>query len=348
MSDTAETREDTLDSRDKTTPPGWDYNPATWPQRIPIIGLALLGGVVAFYLTLFQWNVVRSIWEPFFSGGPDHQNGSVKILKSTTSELFPWPFTDGFLGTLGYVGDAVFGIFGGTQRWRTMPWVVIVFGILVGPLGAVSIGLVITQPLAYSTFCTLCVVTAIISVLMIGPAMDEMLASLQYLKLVRERGLPFWRYFWGRGQQEYLDDPLLPKHPPAKAPERKRLRNLAIAAQITVAVAGVYLMAAPAIWGYAGAPEKIDRFIGPLVASFATMAAWEILRGLRWVNVGLALALAALALSPWPWRHSGEVMISDVVCAGVIIGLSIVKYPRHQRYGGGWRRLLRDGRSSLR
>jgi uncharacterized membrane protein len=167
-----------------TLPPGWSYNPATWSQRIPIVVLAFIGGVAAFYLTLFQWNVVKTIWEPFFSGGPEHANGSAKILKSPTSEMFPWPFTDGFLGFLGYVFDAIFGLIGGVRRWRAMPWVVIIFGLLVGPLGAVSIGLVITQPLAYNTFCTLCVFTAIVSDLIIGPSIDEMFTIINCVKNV--------------------------------------------------------------------------------------------------------------------------------------------------------------------
>ena len=198
-------------SREDGVPPGWDYNPATWSQRLPIVGLALIGGAIAFYLTLFQWEVVGSVWDPFFEGDPGDANGSVTILRSETSDvvanLLPGPFwfvTDGFLGFLGYVGDAVTGVIGGTKRWRTMPWIVVIFGILVGPLGAVSIGLVITQPLVYGTFSTLALCTAVVSVLMIGPAMDEMLASLQYLRRVKKQGRPFWRYFFGLGDQESL------------------------------------------------------------------------------------------------------------------------------------------------
>ena len=39
-------------------PPGWDYNPATWPQRLPIIVLAMIGFVIATYLALYQWRLV--------------------------------------------------------------------------------------------------------------------------------------------------------------------------------------------------------------------------------------------------------------------------------------------------
>ncbi len=45
-------------------------------------------------------------------------------------------------------------------------------------------------------FCTVCLVSAVISVAMIGPAMDEMLASLQHVKALRHDGVSTWRAFW--------------------------------------------------------------------------------------------------------------------------------------------------------
>ena len=213
MSDTGETH---AENDDKGIPPGWSYNPAHWGERLPIVALACVGGAIAFYLTMFQWGWVKTVWDPFFSGGPGFPSGSEKVLNSKTSEMFSVVFpswvTDGFLGFLGYVGDAVTGVIGGTKRWRTMPWITIVFGVLVGPFGAISIGLVITQPLIYSTFCTLCCCSAVISMMMIGPAMDEMLASLQYMKRVREEGKPFWKYFFGLADQEPIPDRVLHAH----------------------------------------------------------------------------------------------------------------------------------------
>ncbi|MGZ8422445.1 MAG: vitamin K epoxide reductase family protein, partial [Nitrospira sp.] len=45
-------------------------------------------------------------------------------------------------------------------------------------------------------WCTLCLVSAVLSIVMIGPAMDEVLASLQFLKRVRHRNMPVWSAFW--------------------------------------------------------------------------------------------------------------------------------------------------------
>ena len=170
-------------------PIGWTYNPSVWGQRVPIIGLALVGTAIAGYLALYQWNVFSTVWEPFFG------TGSRVVLNSSISKLLPIP--DAALGALGYIVDAVTGVVGGRERWRKMPWIVIIFGLAVGPLGGVSIMLVVLQPVLLDAWCTLCLSSAVISVLMIGPAMDEMLASLQHVRRAHDHGRSTWRVFWG-------------------------------------------------------------------------------------------------------------------------------------------------------
>jgi hypothetical protein len=171
------------------TPPGWQRNPSSWGERLPIVALAVVGFCIAGYLTLFQYNVISTVWEPFFG------NDTRRILNSSLSRVLP--ISDGALGALGYLVDAVTGVIGGRDRWRTMPWIVIIFALAVGPLGAISIGLVIAQPVLYNGWCTLCLSSAVVSLLMIGPAMDEFLASMQYLRREQQRGRSTWHIFWG-------------------------------------------------------------------------------------------------------------------------------------------------------
>lgn len=180
---------DKAPEHDDAIPPGWDYNPAAWGQRIPIVVLALIGTGIATYLGLYQLGVVDSVWEPFFG------DGSETILNSKTSHVLPIP--DAVLGALSYFLDAVAGIIGGKKRWKSMPWIVVLFGVAVGPLGAVSVLLVILQPVMYDSFCTLCLASAAVSLAMIGPAMDEILASLQFLRRRQSEGRSVWRAFWG-------------------------------------------------------------------------------------------------------------------------------------------------------
>ena len=177
-------------SAKENIPPGWDYNPSLWSQRMPLVVVALVGFFIALYLGLYQVGLFSTVWDPFFG------DGSEKVLTSFISEAFLVP--DALLGAFGYVLDVVTGVIGKTDRWKTKPWIVILFGIAVGPLGLVSVVLIIFQPVLVGAWCTLCIVTAILSVVMISPAVDELLASLQYLQRVKRSGGSVWKAFWGK------------------------------------------------------------------------------------------------------------------------------------------------------
>lgn len=51
----------------------------------------------------------------------------------------------------------------------------------------------------YESFCTLCLASAVISLTMIPPAVDEVLASAQEVRRVSRAGGDWWKFFWGRG-----------------------------------------------------------------------------------------------------------------------------------------------------
>jgi uncharacterized membrane protein len=172
-------------------PPGWSYNPSRWSERVWIAGVAAAGFLISGYLALYQLHVVRSVWEPWFG------SGSEAVLHSFLSRLLPVP--DAALGAFAYLVDVVTGLIGGQARWRTMPWMVVLFGLAVGPLGLVSVFLVMAQPVFLNAWCSLCLLSAFLSVLMIGPAMDELLASLQFLRHSYERGNSVWQAFWQGG-----------------------------------------------------------------------------------------------------------------------------------------------------
>lgn len=173
---------------DEYVPPGWSTNPSAWSERLPIIGLGFVGVLISSYLGLFQLGIIGTVWEPFFG------NGSRTILTSGVSHVLPVP--DAVLGAFSYFLDVVTGAIGGRDRWRTRPWIVVIFGLAVGPLGAVSILLVILQPVLFNAWCTLCLLSAVISLAMIGPALDETLASLQYLRWVYDQDESLWKAFW--------------------------------------------------------------------------------------------------------------------------------------------------------
>lgn len=181
-------------SDERERPPGWSYNPSAWSERWGLIAVALAGLGIASYLALYQYGLLRTVWEPFFG------NGSARVLHSDLSRILP--VSDAALGAFAYLVDAATGSIGGPDRWRSMPWMVVSFGIAVGPLGIVSVLLIIAQPVLLHDWCTLCLASGFISVVMIGPAMDEVLATLQYLRRESDRGRSLWNAFW-RGPAAY-------------------------------------------------------------------------------------------------------------------------------------------------
>lgn len=50
-------------------PPGWTYNPSSWLQRTPVIGLGLIGFLGARYMAAYQLGYIDNAWDPFFNDG---------------------------------------------------------------------------------------------------------------------------------------------------------------------------------------------------------------------------------------------------------------------------------------
>lgn len=171
-------------------PEGWVYNPSAWSERVPIAILAFIGFGIATWLALFQMGFLPTMWEPFFD------DGSRRILTGRVSQLLP--VSDAALGALGYLADAVFGLVGGTARWKRRPWLVVVFAIAVIPFGLTSVTLFVLQPMLYDTWCTLFLVSVAISLAMVPYAWDEFIASWQWMRGRLDAGVSLWGALIGR------------------------------------------------------------------------------------------------------------------------------------------------------
>jgi len=149
-------------------PPSWSYNPSSWLQRTPIIALGWMGFFFARLMAAYQLGYIDSLWDPFFG------HGTEQILNSDIS--LAWPISDAGLGVFAYTIEALMGYMGGTDRWRTMPWMVTFFGFLVIPLSSVSIFLIIMQPVSVGTWSSYALVTAAAMLVMIPLTLDEVAA----------------------------------------------------------------------------------------------------------------------------------------------------------------------------
>jgi hypothetical protein len=177
-------------------PEPWSYNPSGWAQRIPICILAMVAFAIAVYMGLYQWKLIGSAWDPIFGKQTE------KVLDSNVSERMRHWFLipDAVFGAIAYLGDAIFGLAGSTRRWQYRPWMVVVFGIDVIPLGIVSVILVILQGTVVGEWCFLCLVTAVISLILVYMAYDEVWSCLLYLYRVWKKShsiRQMWLTFWG-------------------------------------------------------------------------------------------------------------------------------------------------------
>lgn len=312
-------------------PAGWSYNPSTWMQRAPIILLASVGFFASRYMAAFQLGHIDQAWDPVFG------DGTRRVLESDVSKMFP--VSDAGLGAVSYILEILMGFMGDRARWRTMPWMVMFFGILVVPLGVTSIVLVILQPLAVGAWCFLCLVAAVAMVAMVPATLDEVVAMLQFMGQARREGKPMWRTFWLGGTVEggARDDRLTPfdwSRPQQMFGAWLR-SNWHL---LTAAAIGVWLMFAPANFGASGRASDSDRLTGALVVTFALIATAEVGRSLRLLNFVFA---AWLLLAPWILDgFPVAARWNDVAAGAVLAGLSIPLGSIRGRYGS-WQAYIR-------
>ena len=318
-------------------PPGWSYNPSTWWQRAPIIALAFVGFFISRYLAAYQLGHIPTVWDPVF---PD---GTQRVLESDVSRA--WPISDAGLGAVAYLIEVLMGFMGGKTRWRTMPWMVTFFGILVIPLGVTSIVLIIMQPLMVGAWCFLCLISALAMLLMVPLAVDEVVAMAQFMLQSRREGQPFWRTFWVGGTLRDVPAHENPREPHPGTPVRQQLAAMAWGVNVpwpllVSALLGAWLMAAPSVFGLPlQAPaSSSDQLVGALVVTIAVIAMGEVIRPVRFVNVLLGAWLLAA-----PWLLSGAtpaLTISDLAVGVALIGLSLSRGPVREQYGAWDRRIL--------
>jgi len=109
-------------------------------------------------------------------------------------------------------------------------------------------------------------------------------------------------------------------------------------AQLVNTALGVWMMAAPAVLGSTGGAATNARIIGPLIGSFAFVAAPQINRGVRWVNVplGIWLAIAPFVLN----GYSAASTVNSVIVGLVVAALAPIGHTDQATFGGGWKTLF--------
>ncbi|QSW98630.1 vitamin K epoxide reductase family protein [Haloterrigena alkaliphila] len=313
-----------------TVPPGWSYNPSTAAQRAPLIALGIFGFFASWYMAAYQLEYIDAVWDPLYDPGTH------AILTSQVSEAFP--VSDAGLGAVAYAIEALMGFMGDRRRWRTMPWMVAFFGVVVIPLGFAQVLLVIMQPILVGTWCTLCLLSAFGMLWMISLSVDEVVAMGQYVVRLMRQGDSLWTAFWMGGtiseDEEGVDE--TSKRPIGDSPISEPFWGVSIPWTLLGAMAlGVWLMLSPTLFGMTGLMADTSHLAGSLIVSFTVIATAEPARAIRFCNVPLAGWVIAA-----PWLLAGVPTIAAInatVAGLLVLVLTAPRGPIADRYGG-WER----------
>jgi uncharacterized membrane protein len=177
-------------------PEPWTYNPSKWSQRGGIAVMAAMAFITASYMGLYQWGLIDSVWDPIFG------DQTAQVLESDLSHEMERiaRIPDAILGSFAYLADFILALAGSTRRWQYRPWLVMMFAVSLIPLGFVSVMLVVLQGTVVGSWCTLCIVTAILSLAMIYRGYDEVWTTWLYLYRTYRRSRSFkllWKTFFG-------------------------------------------------------------------------------------------------------------------------------------------------------
>ena len=310
-----------------TVPPGWSYNPSTRAQRAPLIALGIFGFFASWYMAAFQLGYIERVWDPLYDPG------TRAVLTSSISKAFP--VSDAGLGAVAYSVEALMGFMGDRRRWRTMPWMVAFFGVVVIPLGFVQVLLVIMQPIMVGTWCTLCLLSAFGMLWMISLTVDEVVAMGQFVVRLMRQGDSLWTAFWMGGKlsedEAGVDERAM--RDIGDSPASEPFWGISTPWTLLGAMAlGAWLMLSPTVFGTTGLMADSSHLAGSLIVSFTVIATAEPARAIRFLNVPLA---AWVAVAPWLFDGVPTLAaINAVVASALIVVLSVPRGSFEDRYGG--------------
>ena len=230
-------------------------------------------------------------------------------------------------------------VMGTRDRWRTMPWMVTFFGILVIPLGVVSVYFIIIQPIVIGTWSTPALIAALAMLIMIPFALDEVIAMGQFLYWAYCRGKPLLRTFFkgdavDRGQEDTSD---AVSSPAAFWADATRGITLPWTLAVSIGI-GAFLMLTRIVFGTSGAMANSDHIVGALTITVAIIATAEVARALRFINVAFG---GWLVLAPWALGGASTVAsLVSVVLGLVLVGLSLPRGERTREHYASWDRYI--------
>ncbi len=256
--------------------------------------------------------------------------------------------SDAAVGGCTYLLEILTGIVGSRMRWRTMPWLVVLFGLMIAPLGIPSIAFIVIQPILIGTWSTIALIGAVAVLIQIPYSLDELVVTLQFLRRRKRAGRSLLRVFFlgdtdespsGPARQAQSESPadIFDQRPGVVAADMVGggvglSRGLGLAL-----VLGLMLFFTRPLLGVEGSVANAHHLIGALVLTVVSLAAAEVARILRLLIVPLGVALAAVPLI-WP---AGVAAAVFAVVTGLLLIVASLPRGAIRQHHGSWDRLIR-------
>ncbi len=223
-----------------------------------------------------------------------------------------------------------------------MPWLVVLFGLMIAPLGVVSIFFIIIQPILLGTWSTLALFAAAAILVQIPYSLDELLASLQFVRrraragsrriVVALRGdadetpkATTWR------AADELDAA------PATLIKDALCGGVSLPWNLVLAgVVALSLLFTRLFLDADGSLANAHHLLGALALTVLSIAAAEVARPARFANVALG---AALVVVPFVYDADAVQTAFTVAAGAAIAALSLSRGRIRSRYGP-WSRLI--------
>jgi hypothetical protein len=230
-----------------------------------------------------------------------------------------------------------------------MPWLVVLFGLMIAPLGITSILFIIIQPVVIGTWSTIALIGAAAVLLQIPYSLDELLATLQFLRRRARAGQNWLRVLLVGDTDEEPGGAASKPGDEFERPFGAVLKdmasggvslpwNLALAAAI-----GVLLLFTRPLFQADGNLAHAHHVIGSLVLTVISVAAAEVARPVRWANVALGAALVA---TPFVFDTGSALLTGLTIGSGLAVAaLSVRRGPIRERYGD-WSRVVGEPRAA--
>jgi len=304
-----------------------------------------LGLYVSRYLAGYQLGHIPALWDPFFAGSlTDPRNGTEEIVTSWVSTALP--VSDAALGGYTYLLEILTGLVGSRRRWRTAPWLVLLFGLMIVPLGMTTILFIVIQPVVLGTWSTLALVGGAAVLIQIPYSLDELLATAQFLRRRVRAGQPWLRVLFLGDTDELpaanetcdhsddgdeFDQPLGVVLKSIVGGGVSLPWNLALAGLI-----GLSLLFTRVTLGAEGSLADAHHIIGSAVLTVVAIAAADVARPARALNALLGIGLM---LVPWLLDTDKLQALVTLSLGIALVLLSVRRGPILERYGA-WNRLL--------